>query len=229
MEVANGRIAELDIPDKLENRSYQEYDIKITAEGDADFKVKSEIRGQSFGSRKRTFAEMVPEKRDRYVQQAVASIAQSAKLAEPLKTEFDSYPGRESFAVTVDKYAVCDGDKIYFEVPNSLSVLGLRTDKHLSPYYIATHTEAEIRVNIDLPEGYSEILMAPDTKVWQLPNGAGTLKVDVTRHDNGDITIVQKINLDYAVVDPENYDQLLEINRQIGHKSMEMILVKKAG
>ncbi len=228
MELANGKITELDIADELESRSYQEYDIKITADGDAAFKVSSRIQGGSFGDRKRMFAEMPPEKRGRYVQQLVASIAQSATLTEPLTTEFDAYPGIERFAVTVDKYAVCDGDSIYFDVPNALSVLGLRTDEHETPYYITGPVEAEVRIRIDLPEGYGQVLMAPESRVWQLPNGAGTLTTEVSRDDAGDMTIVQTVILDDAVVDPENYDELMEINRQISHKNMEMILVKKA-
>ncbi|MBI9019207.1 MAG: DUF3857 domain-containing protein [Phycisphaerae bacterium] len=224
----DGHIAELDIDDNLEDGSYQQYDIKVQPDGDADFKLAIKIQGQAFGSSKRTYDEMPPEKLNRHIQQMVASIAQSAELAQPFKTDFQQYPGTLSFAVTVDKYAVCDGDKIYFDFPVSLSVLGLRTDEHQSPYYFTDRSPSTAVVNIDLPDGYDTILMAPETKTWTLPNGAGTIEIKVTHRDNGDLTIVQKTDIDFAVVKPENYDELLEINRQISHKSMEMILVKKA-
>ena len=228
MELAKGRIAELDIDDELENRSYQEYYIAIDTAGDATFQVNNRIQGGSFGARKRMFAEMIPEMRDRYVQQLVASVSQSATLTQPLETRYDSYPGIEQFGVKVDKYAVCDGDSIYFDVPNGLSVLGLQSDEHKSPYYINGPVESEIRIYVDLPEGYSKVLMAPQSKTWQLPDNAGVLSTEVTTDSSGDMVITQKVKLNDAVVDPDNYPELLEINRQVSHKNMEMILVNKA-
>ncbi len=228
MDLDNGKITELDVADDLEDRSFRQYDIAVNSDGNANFKICNRIQGNSFGSRKRMFAEMPPEKRDRYVQQLVASVSQSAALTEPLETKYDSYPGIEQFAVTVDKYAVCDGDTIYFEVPNALAVLGLRTDKHETPYYIAGPVESDTTITVKLPEGYSKILMAPPGKVWQLPDNAGTLTSEVSCNDSGIMTITQKVRLNEAVVDPDHYAELMEINRQISHKNMEIILIKKS-
>ena len=227
MDLDNGKITVLDIDDSLEDRSYREYNITVNAEGDADFAISRQMQGNSYGSRKSMFAEMPPEKRDRYVQRLVSSVSQSATLTSPLETKYDIYPGIEEFAVTVDNYAVCDGDTIYFEVPNALSVLGLRTDKHETPYYISGPVESDLSINVKLPEGYTEVLMAPLSKVWQLPDNAGELSNEVNIDNSGNMIITQKVRLNEAVVDPDHYAELMEINRQISHKNMEMILVRK--
>ena len=228
MDLDNGKITELDIADDLEEKSVRQYDIAVHADGNTDFSVNIMSQGNRFGSRKRMFDEMTPENRDRYVQQLAASVSQAATITEPFKTEYDNYPGKEMFAVTVDKYAVCDGNSIYFEVPNTLSVLGLRTDKHESPYFINGPVKSDLVINIKLPEGYSKVLMAPPGKVWQLPDNAGQLICEVTSDDSGNMTITQKVRINEAIITPDHYDELMEINRQISHKNMEMILVQKA-
>ncbi len=227
IELSKGRITELDLADDLESRSYQEYNISISTDGDADFMVSTSVQGASYGSRKRMFVEMMPENRDRYVQQLVTSVSQGATLTEELQTSYDSYPGVEKFTVAVDKYAVCDGDSIYFEIPNGLPVLGLSADEHESPYYIHGPLEKEVKVHVELPAGYSELLMAPESNIWQLPCNAGTISIEVISNEGTSLDIIEKVSLNDAIIAPEYYGQLLEIDRQISHKDMEMILVRK--
>ncbi len=229
LDLGKRRFIELDIDDKLENRSSQQYTLKIAADGTAAIKVSSSIQGGSYGARRKMFGEMIPEMRDRYVQQLVASVSQAAVLSEPLVTAYDNYPGREEFAVTAPKYAVCDENSIYFEIPNSLAVLGLRTDEHKAPYYLNGPIVQELRISVELPAGYEQILLAPENKTWLLPDNAGVLSYQSRRADNGNMEIVQKIDLKAAIIAPENYTRLLEINRQLNHKSREMILIRKEG
>ncbi|MBN2065003.1 MAG: DUF3857 and transglutaminase domain-containing protein, partial [Sedimentisphaerales bacterium] len=231
LELNKGRFIELDIDDELEDRSSQQYTMKIDEDGTATIKVSSSIQGGSYGARRKSFSEMIPEMRDRYVQQLVASVSQAAVLSEPLVTAYDNYPGREEFAVTARKYAVCDDNSIYFEIPNSLAVLGLRTDEHEAPYYLSGPVEQELRIRVELPAGCGpdQILLAPENKTWLLPDNAGTLSYQSHFAADGSMEIIQKIDLEAAIIAPENYARLLEINRQLNHKSREMILIRKEG
>jgi len=148
-------------------------------------------------------------------------------------TNFDSYPGTESYRVQVQKYAVRDGDYLYFELPRSLShPFGLRSDTHENPFYQGGDQTLRITTIVELPKGFSNVVLAPGQKEWKLPAGGGTARVRVTKQDaQGDgptvLTFTHEVDLNPFILESASYGDLLEIEKQLTHAEARTVLVSQ--
>lgn len=93
--------------------------------------------------------------------------------------------------------------------------------------YFASPTDKTVIYNITLPAGTKNIDLLPPEIDWQGPAGIGSIqftqKIDETgRH----ITLTQKVDFNPAVVRPESYPTLLQINRRLKHPSTRTILIE---
>jgi transglutaminase-like putative cysteine protease len=217
-------------PQKKTVREY-EYRITLTPEGTARIAVTRKNYGEWFAARHKMFDEMPPEERNRFYQEMVAEIAQAAVADSNLVTNFHSYPGTESYSVRVEKYAVRDGDYLYFELPRSLShPFGLRSDTHENPFYQGGDQSLRITTIVELPKGFSNVVLAPGQKEWKLPANGGTARVRVTKQDaQGDgptvLTFTHEVDLNPFILDPASYGDLLEIEKQLTHAEARTVLV----
>jgi len=217
-------------PQKKTLREY-EYRITLTPEGNARIAVTRKNYGDWFGARHKMFDEMPPEERNRFYQEVVAEIAQAAVADSNLVTNFDAYPSTESYSVQVEKYAVRDGDYLYFELPRSLSHLfGLRSDTHENPYYQGGDQSLRITTVVELPKGFSNVVLAPGQKEWKLPVNGGTARVRVSKQDaQGDgpttLTFTHELDLNPFILEPAHYADLLEIEKQLTHAEARTVLV----
>jgi hypothetical protein len=217
-------------PEKKTLREY-EYRIVLTPEGNARIAVTRKDYGEWFAARHKMFDEMPPEERNRFYQEMVAEISQAAVADCNLTTSFDSYPGVESYGVQVQRYAVRDGDYLYFELPRALGPLfGLRSDTHENPFYQAGDQGLRITTIIELPKGFSTVVLAPGQKEWRLPAGGGTARVRVSKQDaQGDhpavLTFTHEVDLNPFILEPANYGDLLEIEKQLTHAEARTVLV----
>jgi hypothetical protein len=208
-----------------------EYRMTLTPEGNARIAVTRKNYGEWFAARHKMFEEMPPEERNRFYQEMVAEIAQAAVADSNLVTNFDSYPGTESYSVQVEKYAVRDGDYLYFELPRSLShPFGLRSDTHENPYYQGGDQSLRITTIVELPKGFSNVVLAPSQKEWKLPANGGTVRVRVTKQDaQGDgptiLTFTHEADLNPFILDSASYGDLLEIEKQLTHAEASTVLV----
>ncbi len=217
-------------PEKKSLREY-EYRLMLTPEGDARIAVTRKNYGEWFGARHKMFDEMPPEERNRFYQEMVAEISQAAVADSNLVTNFDSYPGTETYSVQVKRYAVRDGDYLYFELPRSLGHLfGLRSDTHESPYYQDGDQSLRITTIIELPKSYSNVVLAPGQRQWKLPAAGGTAQVRVTKQDpSGEgpstLTFTHEVDLDPFILESANYADLLDIEKQLTHAEARTVLV----
>jgi transglutaminase-like putative cysteine protease len=208
-----------------------EYRMTLTPEGNARIAVTRKNYGEWFAARHKMFEEMPPEERNRFYQEMVAEIAQAAVADSNLVTNFDSYPGTESYSVQVEKYAVRDGDYLYFELPRSLShPFGLRSDTHENPYYQGGDQSLRITTIVELPKGFSNVVLAPSQKEWKLPAHGGTVRIRVTKQDaQGDgptiLTFTHEADLNPFILDSASYGDLLEIEKQLTHAEASTVLV----
>jgi len=233
LPLAQGRTETISIAqDKQDLRQY-EYRLTLTEEGDARIAAARKNYGDSFAIRHRMFAEMPPEERNRYYQEMVAEISQAAVADGDLVTDFDSYPGVETFAVRVDKYAVRDGEFLYFELPASLRHLfNLRSDTHENPFYRAGALRRRISTVVELPEGNWRLVLAPRQRRLSLPGGGGTVAVSVTAQgpDSGDaatLVFTHEVELDPFILESQDYPDLLEIEKQLTHAQARTVLLKR--
>ncbi len=216
-----------------QNKTVREYEYRmtLTPEGNARIAVTRKNYGEWFGARHKMFDEMPPEERNRFYQEMVAEISQAAVADSNLVTNFDSYPGTESYSVQVQKYAVRDGDYLYFELPRSLShPFGLRSDTHENPFYQGGDQTLRITTIVELPKGFSNVVLAPGQKEWKLPANGGTARVRVTKQDpQGDgpmvLTFTHEVDLNPFILESASYGDLLEIEKQLTHAEARTVLV----
>lgn len=219
-------------PEKKTVREY-EYRIALTPEGNARISVTRKNYGEWFAARHKMFDEMPPEERNRFYQEMVAEIAQAAVADSDLKTNFDTYPGVESYSVEVQRYAVRDGDYLYFELPRSLShPFGLQSDTHENPFYQGGDQGLRITTIVELPKGFSHVVLAPGQKQWSLPNGGGIARVRVSKQDaSGEgpttLTFTHEVDLNPFILDAAHYGDLMEIEKQLTHAEARTVLVSQ--
>ena len=213
------------------------YKLDLTAEGDARIQITRLVRGNAFATSHREFAEMPPEERDRYFQEAVAEVSQAAVADGELVTRFDGvYPGVVEFAVKAERYAVRDGEFLYFRLPGTLrNLLGLRSDERQNPLYWASERRSVIRTTVSLPPGFARPVLMPEALRWQAPAKGGELTVEEqyepaaqagSGSSGGALTITHTVELDPAVIDAADYGDLLEIHRRLSHDQARMVLLR---
>jgi transglutaminase-like putative cysteine protease len=231
LSLAQSKVETVSIPSQKKNLREYEYRLTLTPEGNARITATRKDYGDWFAARHKMFDEMPPEERNRFYQEMVAEISQAAVADSNLVTRFDSYPGVESYSVQVERYAVRDGDYLYFELPRSLGHLfGLRSDTHENPFYQGGDQSLRITTVVELPKGFSNVVLAPGQKEWRLPAGGGTARVRVSKQDpQGDgptvLTFTHEVTLNPFILEAANYADLLEIEKQLTHAEARTVLV----
>ncbi|HDZ22859.1 hypothetical protein LCGC14_0018780 [marine sediment metagenome] len=206
------------------------YNIRLSAEGDATILRGRRWRGDTFGIVNRMYAEMTPEERRRSHQESISRISQSATANGELVTDFTQYPAIGKLPVVATKYAVRDGDHLYLKLPTDLCSLSLPgTDKRANDVYWSSPNRQTGRVTIELPEGFTDVLLAPPDIDWQAPAGAGHVRVRVTQEANPPRLVIDyDVDLKAAVIPASEYDKLLEIGRRLSHPSARTIVLRKS-
>jgi len=236
--VADGTVATIHALQEKRDYEEREYRILLSAGGDATIAVGRKTYGDTFGQRHKKFAEMPPEERNRYYQEVVAQIAQSATAEGELVTKYDAYPGREFFAVRVDRYAVRDGDFLYFKLCGSLyDLLGLRSDEHENPFYLGGDSRFRITTRIEWPREFGEVIVMPGEEEWTLPARGGTVRVSMTqpaeRSDDPcslrGMTFTHDVDLRPFIAGSQEYAELLEINRRLSRTAARTVLLGRGG
>jgi hypothetical protein len=139
----------------------------------------------------------------------------------------------ESFSVQIQRYAVRDAEFLYFELPSSLSYLfNLRSDTHENPFYRDVDYSFRISTTVELPPGFSDVVLAPAQEKWLLPAGGGTVQVTVSRQDRSPdgptiLTITHDVDLNPFILDTQGYPDLVEIERQLTHAQARTILAAR--
>ncbi|MDR2982101.1 MAG: DUF3857 domain-containing protein, partial [Puniceicoccales bacterium] len=152
------------------------YTMTIDANGDAEIKVERTFPGISFEGFKRGFTEITPEERNRYHQQCITSVAQSAVPASELVTDL-AYPGKLSYSAKVSRYAVRSGNYLYFDLPGATtSATPAGADTRALPLFASSKVDSQISWNITLPAGVV-VQAAPEEISWIGPGDYGAVNV----------------------------------------------------
>ena len=228
------RIDTISAPKEMRNRSEATFAVTISADGTARITRTVHYYGDGFSANKRKFAEMPPEERRRYFQEAVARVSQAATPEGDLVTNFDSYPGTESLTVSVPNYAVQDSDYLYFSLPAALTnLLRLRADERSNPLNWPEPQHTRFTTTIELPPEFTVPVLVPDETVWLAPGDAGSVLVRVTtgtaQGESGAkrLEISHVVDLRPAIIPPDAYDDLLQINRSLSHPRARTVLLRR--
>jgi transglutaminase-like putative cysteine protease len=235
LDLVQGEVVTLRAPAPLRDRDDTFYAIALDADGTARITKRRLFRGAGFGAFHRQFAEMPPEERRRHYMEIVARISSAAEATGPLETQYDVYPGVESFAVTVPRLAVRDGRYLYLKLPEVLPKLdACRADTRANPLYFARPVRRVLQAEIRLPKGAARVVLAPppyDTPlrdhVQEMSLLDGAVKVATrVRGERGKIFFRQELTIEPIAVPAEHYGGLLDLNRALGHPRTRTILVE---
>ncbi len=193
---------------------------------DAEIKITRQFFGNSFGDKNRYFSLITEEDRKRYYKEVVAEISQTAEAVGDLKTDFTSYPGTETFSIKVANFSIVEGDYLYFSVfknPGRLFALGMK--ERFYPYFLSGRNKMNMVNSIKFPDRSNSILIKPTHEKIILPGCAGTIDVFQSSEKG-----IQKdsINIDTepAIVRPENYLTLLEVQDYLSSDRNSIYLIK---
>ena len=228
--LADGRIAPIEPPETHRDRSKSHYRIEVDAEGNASFEVERAYYGTAYGSRRKFYAELPPEERRREYQKMIASLSQSARPAGDLVTAFDAYPGRESFKATWSRFAVRDGDKLYFELPGSLGGLfRFMADSRENPLYRGGDRRVDISATIALPPEFTRVLLLPPEVSWREPGTGSTVTVGarLVKGASPRLEVTWSACLVPAVIPASEYPRMLAIMRELSHPRARMVLLSR--
>lgn len=192
----------------------------------AEIKIAKHFFGNSFGEKNRFFSLMTDEDRRRYYKEAVAEISQTAEAVSDLKTDFTSYPGMETFTVKVANFSIVEGDYLYFSIfknPGNLFALGMK--ERFYPYFLSCKNKLNIVNSIRLSDKTDCVVIKPTPEKIILPGAAGN--IDMFQSSDSQ---VQKdsmnINIEPAIVRPENYSTLVDVQNYLLSDGNSTYLVK---
>ncbi len=201
------------------------YAVALSTDGTARLKISRYFYGEDYNGAHKFFAELPPEERNHYFQEAVSRVAQGARAVGGLTTRFDTYPGLEEFTVEWNDYGVVDGKYLYFNLPFTPSFLDAPADQRSLPLFIADENEQIVRAEIEWPADYRETGILPRSEEFTAPGGS---QVRITcRCADGNCVITDDFHTAPAVIASQNYPKLLDIQSALGQRSEITFLLEK--
>ena len=214
-----------------DNHGSTAWTLDLATNGTATITSTIQYSGPGCGPFRQEYMEMQPEDRRRHFQALVAGISQSAEAVGDLVTDTTAYPGVRTFTVKAPHYAVREGKSLTLLLPDAaMSPIPLRADQRVNPLWFDFMSTSDWTCTVILPPGVKDMPVLPPAGEWALPSSLGTITIEVTENKQSDgrktLTFHRAINVDHALVKPEEYPALLEINRQLSHPKMRTLMVE---
>ncbi len=227
LDLTSGAVAALPSPADFESRTETSLALDVAEDGSASLRVRRTHHGMNNAAWRKHFSELPPEERRRYHQEQVAGISQNAVADGPLATRFEGHPGIEEFAVQIDRFAVRDGDRLYFILPLSpVSLPGLTSDARANPVYWDGAVRDRVEIAVRLPAGFGAVEIAPPDLAWT-GDGAGRIATETKRGTDGSLRITRTVDLDPVLFPATNYPALLDLDRDLKHPRLRTVMVKR--
>ncbi|NOU36756.1 MAG: DUF3857 domain-containing protein [Kiritimatiellaceae bacterium] len=216
----------LEIPQSgLPDTAETGFTLSLSETGDVALTKKTTFSGTEFEEFHKQFVQFAPEEQRREHQKMLSQISQSAEASGDLSVSY-AYPGQLQFAARLPAFAVHDGDRMYFNLPEGLGdLLNLKASRRENPFYIEKPIRKVFSYEITMPEGWEPVLLPEPFRI-ALPAGAGFVEVKVSAN-NGRIFILQQAQLNAAVIPAEEYDKLLALNDRLTGPSAKAVLLRK--
>lgn len=228
LDLQSGLISKVEVEHGMDDRAHTIYEMSIAENGSAGLTQTATMQGGAFEGFHKLYAEMTPEKRRRHYLELASGISQSAKAASELLTDYDAYPGRFEYSVATKRYAVRDGDYLYFTVPGGFGgLLKYRSNKRTLPLAWNGYSDSMIEYNVVLPDGYEPVILPQDFS-WRAPAGGGMVEVAVDYSERANaIRMVFMADLKPALIPADEFPDIIEASRKLAHPDMRTILLRK--
>ena len=207
------------------NKLKTDYAVSLSDDGKARIKISTQFFGQYYNDDHQFFAELPPEQRNHYFQDAVSHVAQGARAVGGLTTQFDTYPGLQEFTVEVDNYGVPDGKYLYFGLPFAPAFCHVAAAQRSLPWFMPDGGEQIIRAEIELPAGFSLTGIAPKSGLYAAPGGSRVHITDASA--GGKCSVTYEFQWVPGIIAPADYPKLLNIQSALGRKSGTTFLLER--
>ena len=203
------------------------YSIQLLSNGTALINQTIQYYGMNYSLFKKQCQEMTPETRERYHQEQIALISQSAIAASPYTTTYDLYPAIESFSVTVPDYAINQKDWLYFQaIGITEGIQGVSRDYREVPLFRNWYSKQQTHIEILFPRiAWTFHAMPPDSLKVRIPGGGSIALTSTFNAPVNQLVIEQNIDIPPLIVYPEFYPALLNAHHQISHPQNKTILL----
>jgi transglutaminase-like putative cysteine protease len=223
LDLATGRFLPMVAPPDSGLR--EEYRIELDADGGARVAVVRNHHGTLAGGRRKLYAELTPELRDRHHQELVGEIAQAAVADGDLATRITEGRCEESFAVRIPGLAVRDGDLLYLALPASLrDLLDLATDQREGPLLVNRRLAVRRRITLVPPPGFAPVLL-PQTVQGAAPF-AGRLASSVTVGER-EITVDYDAELEPLLLPAERCPEVISLLARLDHANTRTVMLRR--
>jgi hypothetical protein len=200
------------------------YGMSLKDDGTTRLQITRYYYGGDYGQKHHYFAELPPEERRRYFQEAVSAVAQGARPVGDLTTDFNSYPGVEKFTVDIDHYCVVDGKNMYFNLPFVPSLSAPGADQRALPLFINDEMDNTTTTEITLAPQFKHLIINPSPEELRLPNGGESATVTET-NSAGELVITHEFRTSPAIVSPQDYPSMLKLETTLSKKSSRVFLL----
>ncbi len=230
LDCATGGAARLTVPAALAEQQETALSVVLDAQGHAQITRRTVFRGPPYGAMKKFYAELPPEERRRHHQELVSAISLNAVPTADLAAEFGAYPGVETLAVRVERFATRDGAFLHFTLPDLPdNVLRLGADRRFSPLYRAGEERSVLQYEVVLPEGFTPRITPPAELTRTVEGGTVSFRLaQETRDGRTVIRITRTMDLRPALTATDAYTALLKINGELSHPRHGTFLLEAA-
>ncbi|RYD59893.1 MAG: DUF3857 domain-containing protein, partial [Verrucomicrobiaceae bacterium] len=213
------------------NDSTTSYAIAINENGDATVDYTSEVRGEGATSFTSWASEVTPEDLSRYFQSLITGLSRDATPRGENVIEKGAV-GKLGYGANVADFAVVQGDLAYFDLPGSVGEIfpGANESGRRLPYAVGSRHDSKAVWTVDLPKGW-KLSGEPSSIDWDGPAGVGNVKLAVSseRRDDGGLrlTWTREVALKAAVISPEAFPALVELNRRMKATDTWRVLLER--
>lgn len=231
LNLQNGAIEPIRVDRAFDDSDEINYLVELNDNGTALIRKTTIITGERYGLYKKMFAEMTPEQRRRHQQNEITALSQSAVAEGEYTSNFSAYPGKIEFSARAHKYAVVDGEFLYFNIPQALrGVLNLRSTERDNPLFIDTPIRVRVNTDIILPAQMLPLIF-PSKYSWQSPISPDSKIFVESLYGVGMaagknvLRINQNVNLTPAYYVPALYSELLKVQNRLSHNNARTVLL----
>lgn len=234
LRTLDGQDARITLDPAYRDRSQTDWHLILDEAGTAVITVTNWYFGNVCGSFRKQYAEMQPEDRRRHHLELVGGISRSAEAIGPLETVLDVYPSYRTFSVRAERYAVRDGDSLTLLLPDAPSIaVPVRDDRRTNPLLLRSVNDHQWTCTVDLPtDGVASVPVQPSTVALTLPAGAGHVTGFSTHQVGADgstrLHYTRHIQTGPALLPPELYPAVLEVNRILLNPAMRTVVISLA-
>ena len=222
---AAGHLGTIEVGEAFRERAVTDYTVDVDTGGTARIEVRVALSGLRHAAFNRDLTRQTPEERRRFAQETVASISQSAELEGAFDVHASDYPGTLRYTVKVPRFAVRDGDFLYFNLPAQMSVrLPALPNERANPFCAEEEAEVVTRNTVRLPAG--QLRLAPGNVEIVSPGGWLRLTQSTAAADGGPLQVEQTLRIASALVQPADYEELQQASARIRHPSLRAVLLK---